>query len=73
MVMNAIDIHQERCVRISDKASFNRRWTELFRRIEDLPEASGNPNDEENPIIDYVFGHRELDLYLNQLRKQKPH
>jgi len=71
--MNAIDIHQERSVRLSDKASVNRRWTELFRRIEDLPEANGNLNDEENPIIDYVYGHRELDLYLNQLRKQSPH
>jgi hypothetical protein len=73
MVMNAIDIHQERSVRLSDKASVNRRWTELFRRIEDLPEGESNLSDEENPIIDYVFGHRELDLYLNQLRKQKPH
>jgi hypothetical protein len=72
MVMNAIDIHQERSVRLSDKASVNRRWTELFRRIEDLPEGKSNLSDEENPIIDYVFGHRELDLYLNQLRKQKP-
>jgi len=71
--MNAIDIHQERSVRLSDKASVNRRWTELFRRIEDLPEANRNLNDEENPIIDYVYGHRELDLYLNQLRKQSPH
>lgn len=71
--MNAIDIHQERSVRLSDKASVNRRWTELFRRIEDLPEGESNLSDEENPIIDYVFGHRELDLYLNQLRKQKPH
>ena len=58
MVMNAIDIHQERSVRLSDKASVNRRWTELFRRIEDLPEANRNLNDEENPIIDYVYGHR---------------
>ncbi len=73
MVMNAIDIHQERSVRLSDKASVNRRWTELFRRIEDLPEANRNLSDEENPIIDYVYGHRELDLYLNQLRKQSPH
>ena len=73
MVMNAIDIHQERSVRLSDKASVNRRWTELLRRIEDLPEANENLNDEENPIIDYVYGHRELDLYLNQLRKQSPH
>lgn len=72
MVMNAIDIHQERSVRLSDKASVNRRWTELFRRIEDLPEVNRNLNDEENPIIDYVYGHRELDLYLNQLRKQSP-
>ena len=71
--MNAIDIHQERSVRLSDKASVNRRWTELFRRIEDLPEANGRSEDEENPIMDYVFGHRELDLYLNQLRKQSPH
>ena len=73
MVMNAINIHQERSVRLSDKASVNRRWTELFRRIEDLPEANGRSEDEENPIMDYVFGHRELDLYLNQLRKQSPH
>ena len=72
MVMNAIDIHQERSVRLSDKASVNRRWSELFRCIEDLPEANGNLNDEGNPIIDYVYGHRELDLYLNQLRKQSP-
>jgi len=71
--MNAINIHQERSVRLSDKASVNRRWTELFRRIEDLPEANGRSEDEENPIMDYVFGHRELDLYLNQLRKQSPH
>ena len=73
MVMNAINTHQERSVRLSDKASVNRRWTELFRRIEDLPEANGRSEDEENPIMDYVFGHRELDLYLNQLRKQSPH
>lgn len=72
MVMNAIDTRHERNVRISDKARFNRRWTELFRHIEDLPVGQEQTSTEENPILDYVFGHRELDVYLDKLKKQSP-
>ena len=62
----------ERIVRISDKASFNRQWAELVREIEELPEVPAPEPVEQNPLIQYVFGHRKLEQYLTQLRNQAP-
>lgn len=60
----------ERIVRISDKASFNRQWAELVRGIEELPEVTSPEPVDQNPLIQYVYGHRKLDQYLTHLRNQ---
>ncbi|MBT5925551.1 MAG: hypothetical protein HOH33_02915 [Verrucomicrobia bacterium] len=62
--------HQARIVRISDKAGFNRQWAELVKGIQELPECSDTDPVDENPLIEYVFGHRKLDHYLAQLRNR---
>lgn len=70
MQRNQTKKNQERIVRISDKAGFNRSWAELVKGIQALPERPDLEPVEENPLIQYVFGHRQLDHYLNELRSR---
>ena len=59
-----------RIVRISDKANFNRQWAELVRGIEALPEGHSTDPVDQNPLVQYLYGHRQLDQYLAHLRNQ---
>ena len=59
-----------RIVRISDKANFNRQWAELVRGIEALPEGHSTDSVDQNPLVQYLYGHRQLDQYLTHLRNQ---
>lgn len=70
MQCNLSSKKSERIVRIADKASFNRQWTELVRGIQELPEVPSTEPVEENPLIQYVYGHRKLDQYLFHLRNK---
>ena len=59
-----------RIVRISDKANFNRQWAALVRGIESLPEGHSTDPVDQNPLVQYLYGHRQLDQYLAHLRNQ---
>ena len=52
------------------KALVNRQWQKLFRDIHALPDNQGELGFQDNPLIDFVFGHQRLDRYLDCLREK---
>lgn len=70
MQLNEVDFNSKHIVCESDKAAVNRRWTELFECIQELPGDSTTEDLDENPLVHYVYGHRQLDAYLDQLRSR---
>ena len=57
-------------VSFEQKARCNHYWNVLFREIDALSDPDAYQAKEDNPLLDFVHGHRRLDDYLTALRER---
>ncbi len=57
-------------VSFEQKARCNHYWNVLFREMDALSDPEVSQVKEDNPLLDFVHGHRRLDDYLTALRER---